>query len=170
MILTEVHVSSPIGRFIAAVDAHGSVRAARFVDGGEAPPPDPSEGRAAGELRARLAAYFDGEVTALLGVPVAPDGTAFQTQVWHTLQQSPPGQTMSYGALAAHLGLHGHEAARAVGAANAANPIALIIPCHRVIAADGRLLGYAWGVERKRWLLCHEADNAVACPSQGLLL
>ena len=84
----------------------------------------------------------------------APRGTAFQLAVWAALRAIPAGSTLSYGALAARLGRP--AAVRAVGAANGANPIALFVPCHRVIAADGTLWGYGGGLERKRWLLAHE--------------
>lgn len=157
--LSEVFAATPAGRFVAAIDEAGVLHAARF-DAGAAAPPDRGEGRPAAELRARLAAYFDGDLAAVRDLPVAPRGTDFQARVWAALRRSEPGRTMSYRDLAQQLGLPGPAAARAVGAANAANPVALVIPCHRVIAADGRLLGYAWGVQRKRWLLQHEAAAA----------
>ena len=100
----------------------------------------------------RVRAYFAGEVRALDDFAVAPAGTPFQRTVWDALRAIPPGETRTYGALARFVGTH----PRAVGSANAANPVSLAIPCHRVIAADGSLCGYAWGEERKRWLLAHE--------------
>ena len=103
---------------------------------------------------ARVRAYFAGELGALGDLPAAPDGTAFQRRVWAELRRIGPGQTRSYGELAARLGLP--RAARAVGLANGRNPVALVVPCHRVIGADGSLTGYAGGVDRKRWLLAHE--------------
>ena len=103
----------------------------------------------------RLESYLVGTLDALAPVVVDPGGTVFQRRVWHALREVPPGQTVSYRALARAVGAP--TAARAVGAANGANPIAIVIPCHRVIGADGRLSGYAGGVERKRWLLAHEA-------------
>ncbi len=166
--LTEIQISTPIGRFVAAMDGVGVVRAARFDDGGFAVPWR-SDTPGAAELRARVAAYFEGGLTGLQGLPAAPSGTAFQLKVWDALRRSAMGQIMSYSALAGRLGLQGHESARAVGAANAANPIALLTPCHRVIASDGRLLGYAWGVERKRWLLRHEANFASSDSQQRRL-
>ena len=102
----------------------------------------------------RLQRYFAGERTALAEQPVAPRGTAFQLAVWRALRDIPAGETRSYGELAAAIGRP--AAVRAVGAANGANPVALFVPCHRVIAADGTLWGYGGGLERKRWLLAHE--------------
>jgi methylated-DNA-[protein]-cysteine S-methyltransferase len=102
----------------------------------------------------RLRAYFAGAVTALDDLPVETGGTAFQQSVWLGLRTIPSGTMMSYGALAARLGVP--KASRAVGYANSLNPIAIALPCHRVVGADGRLTGYAGGLERKRWLLAHE--------------
>jgi methylated-DNA-[protein]-cysteine S-methyltransferase len=102
----------------------------------------------------RLEAYFGGEIDALEEIPVEPAGTPFQRLVWSALRKIAPGTTSSYGQLAATIGRPG--AARAVGLANGSNPIGLVIPCHRVIGADGSLTGYAGGLHRKRWLLAHE--------------
>lgn len=109
-------------------------------------------------IAAALDAYFAGELTALDAVPVATGGSAFQRSVWAALRAIPAGTTTGYGALAAALGKPG--AARAVGLANGANPIGIVVPCHRVIGADGRLTGYAGGVARKEWLLRHEGSTA----------
>ena len=98
--------------------------------------------------------YFDGDLNALDGVPCAPGGTPFQARVWKALRTIPVGRTWSYGELARRLG--DPKAVRAVGFANGANPIAVVIPCHRVIGASGSLVGYGGGLERKRWLLAHE--------------
>lgn len=108
-----------------------------------------------GGLSTRVRAYFSGALDALDGVGVEPGGTPFQREVWDALRSLRVGETTSYGEIAARL--HRPSAARAVGAANGRNPIALAIPCHRVIGADGSLTGYAGGVERKRWLLRHES-------------
>ena len=97
-------------------------------------------------------------VGGLDALPVDPGGTPFQHAVWTALRGIPAGTTASYGGLARAIG-HA-DAVRAVGAANGANPIWLVLPCHRVIGADGSLTGYAYGLERKRWLLTHEADAA----------
>jgi methylated-DNA-[protein]-cysteine S-methyltransferase len=101
----------------------------------------------------QLAAYFAGELTDF-DLPLAPSGTEFQQRVWSALRTIPFGQTTSYGELAGQLGNPG--ASRAVGLANGRNPIAVVVPCHRVIGADGRLTGYGGGLDRKRWLLDHE--------------
>jgi methylated-DNA-[protein]-cysteine S-methyltransferase len=105
--------------------------------------------RAAGQLKE----YFAGERHAF-DLPLKPIGTPFQQRVWHALAGIAYGETLSYGELARRIGQPG--AARAVGLANGRNPISIVIPCHRVIGADGSLTGYGGGLERKRWLLAHE--------------
>lgn len=116
-----------------------------------------------GEPRARhalpgvdgvLRRYFGGDLTALDGVPVELNGTAFQKQVWQALRRIPSGTTLSYAELARRIG--SPSAVRAVGTANGANPVAVIVPCHRVIGSDGSLTGYGGGLDRKQWLLAHE--------------
>ena len=102
----------------------------------------------------RLARYFAGDVGALDEQPVRLLGTAFQCDVWSALRAIPAGETRSYGALAKSLGRE--AAVRAVAAANGANPVAVFVPCHRVIAADGTLWGYGGGLPMKQWLLRHE--------------
>jgi methylated-DNA-[protein]-cysteine S-methyltransferase len=105
-----------------------------------------------------LAAYFDGALRALDTVSTITGGTDFQRAVWAALRDIPPGETESYGRLAARIG---HPAAsRAVGAANGANPVAIIVPCHRVIGASGSLTGFGGGLPRKAWLLEHERRHA----------
>lgn len=101
-----------------------------------------------------LAAYFDGELEALRGLDIDPGGTPFQLQVWNALRDVPAGTTQNYAQLACAVGRP--KAARAVGAANARNPLAVVVPCHRLIGACGGLTGYAGGLDRKRWLLEHE--------------
>lgn len=103
--------------------------------------------------RAQLAEYFAGTRT-IFDLPLAPRGTDFQLRVWRALCDIPFGETTSYGELAARLG--DARATRAVGAANGRNPIPIVVPCHRVIGADGSLTGFGGGIERKRWLLVHE--------------
>jgi methylated-DNA-[protein]-cysteine S-methyltransferase len=111
---------------------------------------------------AELEAYLAGELQRF-AVPVAPRGTPFQQEVWAALRTIPFGATWSYARLARAIGRP--AAVRAVGAANGQNPLALIIPCHRVIGADGTLTGYAGGLPRKRWLLAHEGvELALAIP------
>lgn len=107
-----------------------------------------------GGLTAALRSYFAGHLTALEGLPVVIEGTDFQRLVWTALLTIPLGETLSYGALARRIGRP--SAVRAVGLANGSNPIAIVLPCHRVIGSDGSLTGYGGGVERKRWLLAHE--------------
>jgi methylated-DNA-[protein]-cysteine S-methyltransferase len=98
--------------------------------------------------------YFKGEVGALDAIPVELNGTPFQRSVWHALRRIPGGTTISYAELAKRIGEP--TAVRAVGTANGANPVAVIVPCHRVIGSDGRLTGYGGGLDRKQWLLQHE--------------
>ena len=105
-------------------------------------------------ITSRLRDYFGGNFAALEDVAVDPFGTDFQRAVWRALRDIPVGQTISYGQLAARVGKP--SASRAVGMANSKNPIGIVIPCHRVIGANGTLTGYAGGLERKRWLLAHE--------------
>ena len=102
--------------------------------------------------REQLAEYFSGSRTTF-SLKLAPAGTPYQQRVWERLQAIPHGSTTTYGALASELG----SVARAVGSANGANPIWVVVPCHRVVGADGSLTGYAGGIAVKRWLLEHEA-------------
>lgn len=111
-------------------------------------------GRAPEGVRRRVQHYFDGDIAGLLEIEWRTAGTAFQRAVWRALTTIAPGQTLSYGALAMKLGYP--SAVRAVGAANGSNPLSVVVPCHRVIGANGSLTGYGGGMERKRWLLRHE--------------
>jgi O-6-methylguanine DNA methyltransferase len=120
------------------------------------------EGAAPASLTRALDAYFDGSIAALAHVRVATGGTPFQREVWGALRTIPAGTTVSYGQLAAALGRAG--ASRAVGAANGVNPVGIVVPCHRVIGANGTLTGYAGGLPRKRWLLDHERRFARTLP------
>jgi AraC family transcriptional regulator, regulatory protein of adaptative response / methylated-DNA-[protein]-cysteine methyltransferase len=112
----------------------------------------------------RIVAYFSGD-RALSDVPLDLGGTPFQARVWKALRAIPLGTTLSYADLA--LGLGTPRAVRAVARANATNPVSLAVPCHRVIGKDGGLTGYAWGTERKAWLLAHEARWRVAADAAG---
>ena len=112
------------------------------------------ERRAADEIRLPLERYFAGELGALAEIPCRGEGTTFQHLVWDALTRIPVGETVSYGELADRIGKA--SAVRAVGLANGANPIGVVVPCHRVIGADGSLTGYGGGLPRKRWLLRHE--------------
>ena len=110
--------------------------------------------RAPRELRAALTGYFKGDFDRLAAIQWRVAGTPFQQKVWNALPKIPAGTTMTYGALATRLG--SPNAMRAVGHANGSNPISVVIPCHRLIAANGALIKYGSGLERKRWLLAHE--------------
>lgn len=105
------------------------------------------------EAVSQLEAYFGGALHAF-DLPLCAQGTAFQRRVWKALREIPYGTTVSYGTLAARIGQP--KASRAVGLANGRNPISIVVPCHRVIGADGSLTGYGGGLPRKRWLLNHE--------------
>jgi methylated-DNA-[protein]-cysteine S-methyltransferase len=156
--------STPAGDFSVAVDANGSVIATAF--GGL---PELRERFSADEVihdplrlatvRTELMEYF-ASTRQRFTLKLSPSGTPFQLGVWAALQKIPFGQTRSYGDLAAALGNPG--AARAVGRANATNPICVIVPCHRVIGSDGGLTGFAFGDDIKRWLLAHEGVSSPA--------
>jgi methylated-DNA-[protein]-cysteine S-methyltransferase len=105
-------------------------------------------------ITSAMEAYFDGDVAAITRLRVATPGTPFQRTVWAALREIPCGQTIAYSELAARIGRP--SAVRAVGLANGANPISIVVPCHRVIGANGTLTGYGGGLDRKRWLLAHE--------------
>ncbi|MFI5183683.1 MAG: methylated-DNA--[protein]-cysteine S-methyltransferase [Vicinamibacteria bacterium] len=109
-----------------------------------------------------LGRYFAGDLQALASVPVDTGGTPFQRRVWAALRDIPAGETRSYSYLARSIGAP--KAVRAVGAANGANPVGIVIPCHRVIGANGGLVGYGGGLDRKRWLLLHEGVRLPAEP------
>jgi methylated-DNA-[protein]-cysteine S-methyltransferase len=138
---------SPLGPLSLETDDAGRLTALCLDRPSAAPLPPPA-------IAAAITAYFAGELAALDRLAVAPAGTQFQQRVWAQLRAIPPGETRSYQALATALGQPG--AARAIGLANGRNPVALVIPCHRVIGADGRLTGYAGGLAAKAWLLTHE--------------
>ncbi|HEY3666253.1 MAG TPA: methylated-DNA--[protein]-cysteine S-methyltransferase, partial [Polyangiaceae bacterium] len=110
-------------------------------------------------------AYFGGQLDAITNLEVASPGSEFQNEVWRALRRIPRGQTQSYGALAKQIGRP--AAVRAVGLANGSNPIAVIVPCHRVIGANASLTGYGGGLDRKRWLLAHEGVECDAAPQRA---
>ncbi len=159
--------STPIGPVILAADQEGNLRTAFFADDEEIirhqlrlhygehgftlhPEKNPFA------LTAAISSYFSGQLDAIDSIPVKTGGTPFQREVWRALREIPCGATTSYGELARRIG---HSAAvRAVGAANGANPVVVVVPCHRVIGSDGSLTGYGGGIERKRWLLDHERN------------
>jgi methylated-DNA-[protein]-cysteine S-methyltransferase len=156
-------VDSPVGRILLTGDA-GALGGLYLLDAGEHSASVRSgwTRRAGGfaPVADQLAEYFAGSRRDF-DVPLAPRGTPFQLAVWAELTRIPYGATVSYGAVAAALGKSA-VASRAVGLANGRNPISIIVPCHRVIGADGSLTGYGWGVERKEWLLRHEGVPGVA--------
>lgn len=148
-------IGSPLGDLTAV--ATDGVLSGLFMDGAARRPPDAASGarrdRSFDHLRAELAEYFAGE-RQVFTVPTAAGGSAFQHRVWEVLAQIPYGRTSSYGEIARALG--DPRTVRAVGAANGRNPICILVPCHRVVGADGSLTGYAGGVERKELLLALE--------------
>ena len=161
--LTLDRVATPVGEVLLVTDGDGAVRALDFADyedrmrrllARHAPGAVVVEGRAPGTARSAVEAWFGGDLTALDGLTVRTGGTDFQRTVWAALRAIPVGETRSYGQLAAAVGAP--RAVRAAGLANGQNPVAVIVPCHRVIGANGTLTGYAGGLERKRWLLAHE--------------
>lgn len=163
--LTLDRIDTPVGQILLVTDADGAVRALDFH--GFEPRMMRLLARHCGafelvaasapaSVRNAVLAYFSGDATALDDVPTQVGGTAFQCAIWAALRRIPAGQTRTYGQIAMAVGAP--KAVRAAGMANGQNPIALIVPCHRVIGANGTLTGYAGGVERKRWLLAHEAE------------
>jgi methylated-DNA-[protein]-cysteine S-methyltransferase len=159
------HLDTPIGRLVLVADGEARLCAVGFLGGEKrmdrqvrayaddpafelVPESDP------GGITSALRAYFDGELTAIDRVPVAVGGTPFQKSVWGALREIPCGETWSYGQLARRI--DNARAVRAVGLANGANPVGIVVPCHRVIGADGSMTGYGGGIERKKWLLAHE--------------
>ena len=156
-------VASPVGEVLLVVDVGGAVRALDFHDyedrlrrllrlhyGAVVL----TEGRAPEAVRRAVEAYFAGDLAAFDAIRVETGGTVFQRAVWRALRDIPAGETRTYGQLAQAVG--SPKAVRAVGLANGANPVGVIVPCHRVIGANGTLTGYAGGLERKGWVLAHE--------------
>ncbi|WP_242345497.1 methylated-DNA--[protein]-cysteine S-methyltransferase [Anaeromyxobacter terrae] len=154
MTYRELVMDSPVGRLRLVAESDALV--AVYMEDQGAPELAARDGRGDALLeraRRQLAEWFAGERTSF-DLPLRPRGTPFQLEVWRALAEIPFGETRTYGEIAARLGRP--TAARAVGAANGRNPVSIVVPCHRVIGADGALTGYAGGVERKRWLLEHE--------------
>lgn len=114
-----------------------------------------------------LQAYFNGDLNAVDQLITATGGTDFQREVWQALREIPAGETLSYGELSQRIGRP--KAMRAVGMANGANPISIVVPCHRVIGANRSLTGYGGGLDRKRWLLEHEQRLSPSIPQSGRL-
>jgi methylated-DNA-[protein]-cysteine S-methyltransferase len=166
--LTVERAPTPIGELIVVRDDRGCLRAVDWADhedrmarllrlhygpGGFSLATAAGRRHPSGPLSALLA-YFAGDLAGVDALPVATGGTAFQREVWAALRAVPAGRTVGYGELARRIGRPG--AVRAVGLANGANPVGVVVPCHRVVGADGSLTGYGGGIERKRWLLAHE--------------
>lgn len=156
-------LTTPIGIALLVTDAEGALRALDWEDYEHRMREllrlhygvvDLSDQPAPAAMRIALSGYFDGDLGQLSGIAWRIAGTAFQQKVWTALAQIPAGTTMSYGALAARIDTP--KAIRAVGHANGSNPISVVLPCHRLIGADGSLVKYGGGLERKRWLLRHE--------------
>ena len=153
---------TPVGLLRAAVDAEGSLVRLEFRGSASETPrstPEKAAGSPCEDVRRQLSEYFEGQRTSF-DLRLAPDGTAFQRRVWEELAQIPFGQRTTYGELARRIGRP--AAFRAVGAANGANPIAIVIPCHRVVGSDGSLTGYGGGLPLKEWLLAHEGGRREA--------
>ena len=145
-------MESPTGRLLLVADEQG-LRQVLFAEGRTPARVEPgweNHDRWVREPIRQLRAFFRGELEQF-DLPLKPEGTAFQQRVWSDLQKIPYGQTISYGELARRLG--NPAASRAVGLANGSNPIAIIIPCHRVIGSNGKLTGYGGGLHNKQWLL-----------------
>jgi len=162
------YLDTPIGTLLIAGDDAALERIA-FPRRGKAVKPEPgwqeSPRGPVGEAAQQLREYFAGKRTGF-DLPLAPEGTAFQRSVWRQLQEIPYGRTISYGELARRVG--NPKASRAVGSANGANPLPIVIPCHRVIAGDGTLGGFGGGLPTKQTLLALEqrasvGNRAVAC-------
>lgn len=157
-------IATPIGDMLVVADEQNRLRALGWAD--LKARLDRTLAVLYGELQLRsqpvarsiadaLQAYIEGKLDAIDQIPVETGGTVFQRSVWEGLRRIPVGTTMSYGDFAARIGRP--KAVRAVGHANGSNPICIVVPCHRLIGADGSLTGYGGGLPRKRWLLDHEA-------------
>jgi len=171
-------MASPIGEMQLVTDERGRLRALDWTDhearlhaGLRRQYPGRaislSHGAAPAALRDALEAYFAGALNAIDAIEVETGGTDFQKRAWAALRAIPAGQTASYSEQAARIGQT--TAVRAVGLANGANPVGLVMPCHRVIGADGSLTGYGGGLERKRWLLEHEGVRLRGLERQAVL-
>jgi methylated-DNA-[protein]-cysteine S-methyltransferase len=156
-------IASPLGVILLVTDAQDRVRALDFDDYAARMLSlltahyghyNLTAAAAPSSAEPALQRYFAGEPDALKDIDTATNGSDFQQRVWSALRQSPPARMTTYGKLAIQLGQH--NGARAVGSANACNPIAIIVPCHRVVGANGKLTGFAGGLARKAWLLSHE--------------
>jgi methylated-DNA-[protein]-cysteine S-methyltransferase len=159
------HLKSPLGDMLLVTDEQEFIRALEFADRKTRFRRNMSDHYGAVDLidspapegvRQAIGAYFSGELDATKSLTTVAAGTDLQSRVWAALRRIPTGTTTTYGKIAKELGFDDPRAAIDIGAAIGANPIAIAVPCHRVIASNGELKGYAWGVHRKRWLLEHE--------------
>jgi len=150
-------ISTPIGMLLAAKDDDGALTELHFA-GRDQPDEWVRDDSAFGDVNAQLRAYFAGELREF-DLPLAPRGTQFQQRVWRALLTIPYGETRSYANIADAIGKP--SACRAVGAANGANPIPIVIPCHRVIGSSGSLTGFGGGIDVKRRLLALEGADAL---------
>jgi methylated-DNA-[protein]-cysteine S-methyltransferase len=148
-------LDTPIGRLLLAGDDAGLRRV--LFPGAEPLPGWRPDGEPVRDAMRQLTAYFAGELR-VFDLPLAPEGTPFQRRVWQALREIEYGDTISYGELARRIG--NPSASRAVGLANGSNPISIVVPCHRVIGANGKLTGYGGGLERKQWLLALERERS----------
>lgn len=180
MKMTASELASPLGPMLLVSDLQGRVRALDFAE---------REARLHRNLRAHygmhelstgpapeaassaLERYFAGDLSVLDGIDVATAGSELEEQVWAELRRLPVGTTTTYGALGKAVGLKDWRAAVEIGAIVGSNPVAIIVPCHRVVGADGNLKGYAWGLHRKQWLLVHERamQARIATPTTASL-
>jgi methylated-DNA-[protein]-cysteine S-methyltransferase len=164
LIFTVDTLPSPLGRMLVVSDSLNQLRALDWEDHEErmrrglariyGRQPDLARSAAPAATRRALQRYFAGKLQAIDEIAVETGGTRFQGNVWRALRKIPAGTTLSYGRLANRLRCP--LAVRAVGFANGSNPVSIVVPCHRLIGADGSLTGYGGGLERKRWLLEHE--------------
>jgi methylated-DNA-[protein]-cysteine S-methyltransferase len=162
------YADSPVGRLM--LTSNGDALTGLYMNEPPVPGADWTENETAAPFpatKAQLAEYFAGTRTTF-DVPIAPTSTAFQARVWGELRHIPYGETINYGQLAARIG--NPKASRAVGMANGRNPISIIVPCHRVIGANGTLTGYSGGMERKEFLLALEARAASGSGNDSLSL
>lgn len=174
--LLTTRIDTPIGEMLIVSDREGNLRATDWTDhearihrllrlhygenGFRLQPTRQPNG-----LADAISRYFAGELDVIDTLPVHTAGTPFQREVWTALRQIPCGSTVSYAQLAERVGRP--AAVRAVGLANGSNPVAVVVPCHRVIGSDGSLTGYGGGIERKHWLLEHEKRDAAGTPRHG---
>jgi methylated-DNA-[protein]-cysteine S-methyltransferase len=168
------HLSSPLGELLVVTDEAQNIRALDFADHKSHlqralrefyGPSELTVVPAPTGIAAAIAGYFAAELDALDALPTSTTGSELQRGVWDALRNIPVGTTLTYGRLAKQLGFQDPRAAIDIGAAAAANPIAIVVPCHRLVGSNGDLKGYAWGLHRKRWLLEHE--RAIAPKSEA---